>query len=141
VIVYADTSALIKLVLREAGSEEMRSLQADLTLLASARIAYAELRAALAAANRDHRLPGRRMTQAKVQADVVWKATSPLEIDAELIAEAGDLAEAQALRGYDAVHLAALLRLGASNVVDLVACWDENLRRAARKFGYRLFPA
>ncbi|NOX29143.1 MAG: type II toxin-antitoxin system VapC family toxin [Actinobacteria bacterium] len=37
-----------------------------------------------------------------------------VEVGAELIAEASDLVETEALRGYDAVHLAAALRIGAS---------------------------
>jgi len=54
VIVYGDTSALVKLVIREQGTEEMIQLRPQITLLASARIAYVELRASLAAMRRDH---------------------------------------------------------------------------------------
>jgi predicted nucleic acid-binding protein len=53
---------------------------------------------------------------------------------------AGDLAESHHLRGYDAVHLAALQRLGSPRRVDRVACWDDDLRRAASAAGYALFP-
>lgn len=43
------------------------------------------------------------------------------------------------LRGYDAVHLAALLQFGGPQEV-IFACWDTELRRAAAELGYSLIP-
>ena len=119
----------------------MRALHGAITVLASAAIAYAELRAALVAAYRDRRLSPRRLANAKAALETLWSGTSPLWIDADLIREAGDLAEALALRGYDAVHLAAARRLGPPGVVDAVACWDADLRAAAVHLGHRVIPA
>ena len=140
-IVYADTSALVKLVLQEAGSSEMRTFVGRLRLLACARIGYVELRAALAAANRDHRLREPAFSGAKARLERVWGATSPVELTPGLVQKASDLAELHALRGYDAVHLSAVQELGRPSKVDYVACWDSDLRRAAASLGYRLFPA
>src|SRR5690242_13818095 len=42
----------------------------------------------------------------------VWARVSEIPIDGDLIRSAGDLAERHALRGYDAIHLAALLQAG-----------------------------
>ncbi len=138
-IVYGDTSALVKLVIREQGTEEMIQLRPQITLLASARIAYVELRASLAAMRRDHRLSSTGLDQAKRQLEVLWHNTSAVEVDAGLVARAGQLAEKEALRGYDAVHLAALERL-APPAQCLLACWDAALRHAASSLGYKLFP-
>ncbi|MHB1502148.1 MAG: type II toxin-antitoxin system VapC family toxin [Candidatus Dormibacteria bacterium] len=135
-----DTSALVKLVLLESGSAEMTELQTIATMLASAAIAYVELRAALAAAYRDQRLSQLDLDTAKRQLERVWAATSRLSIDTALIQQAGALAEQDGLRGYDAVHLAALVRLGTPDVVDRFACWDRELRTAARDRGYQLYP-
>lgn len=110
-------------------------------MMASASIAYVELRAALAAAHRDHRLPRRRLIEARGALEKVWQATSPLDVDGDLVQDAGELAEQMRLKGYDAVHLAALRRLGTAVEVDFVACWDGALRIAATQLGYRLFPA
>ena len=49
-IVYADSSALVKLLLREDGSSEFSELVESCDVLFSVAIAYVELRAALAAA-------------------------------------------------------------------------------------------
>lgn len=64
--------------------------------------------------------------------------TCPVELP--LIRTAGDLAEQMRLRAYDAVHLAALRRLGEPGRVTF-ACWDADLREAARRLGYALIPA
>jgi len=139
VIVYADTSALVKLIVLEAGSKDMLELRPQVTVLATARIAYVELRAALAAMRRDLRLAPAHYRQAKRQLEGLWRNTSPIEIDTDLVTRAGELAERRALRGYDAVHLAALERLASSSQC-VFACWDAPLRRAARSLRYRLFP-
>ncbi len=138
-IVYADTSALVKLIIREAGSADMLQLRPQITVLATARIAHVELRAALAAMRRKKRLAPAQYRQAKRQLEGLWRSTSPIEIDANLVMRAGELADRRALRGYDAVHLAALERL-ASPSHCVLACWDGPLRSAARSLRYRLFP-
>jgi hypothetical protein len=120
---------------------ELLGLVRGITVMASASIAYFELRAALAAAHRDHRLPRPRLIEARGALERVWQATSPLDVDGDLVQDAGDLAEQMKLRGYDAVLLAALRRLGTAVEVDLVACWDDAVRIAAAQLGYHLFPA
>lgn len=61
-----------------------------------------------------------------------------VEIDGELARRAGELAEAHALRGYDAVHLAAAVRLRDPELV--VVAGDEGLLAAARDEGMATAP-
>jgi predicted nucleic acid-binding protein len=77
---------------------------------------------------------------AKRLVEKVWAATSPIEVDMPTTKTAGDLAEIHNLRGYDALHLAALQRLGPPRLIDWVACWDNDLRRATAALGYKVFP-
>lgn len=65
---------------------------------------------------------------------------SEIVLDRPLLRDAGELAERLRLRGYDAVHLAALRQLGDPGTVTL-ATWDADLRRAARELGYGLIPS
>jgi len=139
VIVYGDTSALIKLVMNQPGTLEMLGLRTGVTLLAASQIAYVELRAAVAAVHRDRRLRPAEYEHAKAGIESLWQSTSPLEVDASLLRHAGQLAEDHGLRGYDAVHLAALTRLGPAPEC-MLASWDGELRRAASALGYPLFP-
>lgn len=139
-IVYADTSGLAKLLLEEEGSPEMRSAAIAAERLASVAIAYVELRAALAAALRLGRVPSVRRDTLATELEQLWSGVSDIAVDDVLLRRAGDLAERMRLRAYDAVHLAALLEM--RNPEELVfACWDSDLRRAARELGYRLLPA
>jgi predicted nucleic acid-binding protein len=139
VILYTDTSALIKLFLSEPGTAEMRAAQSLYEGFAVAAIGYVELRAALATAIRNGRIPTERRADTAIDAERLWATVAEIPIEAVLIRRAGDLAEQQRLRGYDAVHLAALQSFGGpSNVV--FACWEDDLRRAARGLGYTLLP-
>ncbi len=56
-----------------------------------------------------------------------------IEVTARLAARAGDLAEAAALRGYDAVHLTAAESLADQDV--LIVTGDAALGRATRALG------
>ena len=59
-------------------------------------------------------------------------------IDEALARQAGDLAEEFKLRGYDAVHLASALALGAFTTV---VTWDDDLGRAAIASGCGVAPS
>ena len=60
-------------------------------------------------------------------------------VDEALAQRAGELADEGALRGYDAVHLASALALGAGETI-LVA-WDRDLSNAAVGAGLAVAPA
>ena len=139
-ILYADTSALAKLVLEEEGSSVMLAASHRADVLASVAVAYPELRAAIAAAVRDGRvLPALRLGT-RQQLESLWGHVATVPCDEPLIRRAGDLAEELALRGYDAVHLAGLVAMGSPDQV-ACACWDNQVRRAAQQLGYALVPA
>jgi len=97
----------------------------------AARLLYPEARAGLAAALRGGRVPQRLYLDRKGALEDLWRELNIVEITADLAQSAGRLAEQYALRGYDAVHLAAALTIRA----DAMVTADENLLRAAK--GYR----
>lgn len=135
---YADTSALIKLVLEENGSDLVRAAVDRDGPPVVAVIGYVELRAAVAAAVRDGRLMD--PEGAKLRIEQLWEQVSEVVLDPPLLRRAGALAEQHGLRGYDAVHLAAAMTLGQPGSVTLV-CFDEELRRAATGLGFQLLPS
>lgn len=138
--VYADTSALVKLFVDEAGTPEMRALAQSPEVIASSRIAYVELRAALAAAIRDGRIPAPLRDGLILDLEQFWDWILKVSVDEPIVRQAGDLAERMRLRGYDAVHLSALIATGLPSDVSF-ACWDAELRRVAGELGYRLIPS
>jgi predicted nucleic acid-binding protein len=109
-------------------------------IVATCRIAYVEIRAALAAAARAARITLLARDQLVQDLEQLWESMLRISANESTIRQAGDLAERMELRGYDAVHLAALSLAGSPSDVSL-ACWDNNLRRAGRALGYHLIPS
>lgn len=103
-IAYFDTSAFLKLVLDEPGSERARELWRLSRVAVSSVLLYAECRAGLAMAHRVGRLSD--VAQARKGVDDLWAKVHSVIADGRLVCRAGELAEEFRLRGYDAVHLA-----------------------------------
>jgi predicted nucleic acid-binding protein len=97
-----------------------------------AEIGYLEARAALAAARRNERLSAASVRIAKDQLERLWEQVSVVVVDTQLMHAAGEAAERDALRGYDAVHLAAAV----AAQVEVVASADRQLVEAARRHGF-----
>ena len=137
-IVYFDSSAFVKLLVEEEGSDLGAALWDGADAIVSSRLAYSEVRAALAAAGRDRRLAARDVEQAEVTWEQYWAATRPVELSAAVAAQAGKLASLYALRGADAVHLASAIAVGNEGL--LFAAWDHRLRAGVGAAGIELAP-
>lgn len=137
-IVYFDASALVKLVIEEDQSDLAAQVWEGASPAVSSEIAYAEVRAGLAAAHRDKRLDEAELIDAKRLFERFWVQTGRVAPTPTLFRAAGELAEQFSLRGYDAVHLASALTFRDS---PLVASWDNRMRSGARGAGLSLVPS
>jgi len=137
-IVYFDSSAFVKLIVDEDGSDLAATLWDGCDAAVSSRLSYPEVRAALAAAGRSHRLDRADLSRAELAWEDYWAATRRVELTERVTAHAGQLASDYALRGGDAVHLASLFAVGAAET--LLAVWDQRLRAGAEAAGVRLAP-
>ena len=137
-IVYFDSSALVKLVVDEVGSDLAEQLWDSCDAALSSRLAYPEVRAALAAANRNHVLDDRELLESLDSWEEFWAAVRPVELTANVERSAGELAERRSLRGADAVHLASALTVPRSELV--VAAWDHRLNAGAQEEGLAVAP-
>lgn len=135
-IFYFDTSALVKLVVVEDGSELAGELWGGAYPTASSILAYPEGRAALAAAQRLGRLGEEEHREALTAFGEVYAELVTVSVDQGLAVRAGELAEDLELRGYDAVHLATALELGDEEIV--LVTWDRDLARAGQRVGLGL---
>lgn len=133
-ITYVDTSSLLKLVIDEVGSERAELIWDSADVLASVSLVVVEGRAALAAARRGGRLDTRQHRRARQELDALVDALLIVEVTEELVADAADLAESQALRGYDAVHLAAAITIEAA----ILTSADTELCEAAQHCGLHI---
>ena len=132
-IAYFDTSALVPLVITEPASATCGRLWNEATRVVSTRLIHPEARAALAQAERMHRLTAAEAARAVDDLDAIALQISYLEITAELAASAGDLAQTHGLRGYDAVHLASAALVNDDELV--LVTGDRDLGQAARAIG------
>lgn len=132
-IAYFDTSGLIPMVVEESATPRAASLWTAAGRVVSSRLLYPEARAALAQAHRMDRITGRQLRAATTTFEALFEQIDVIEIDDQLARAAGELAEAHRLRGYDAVHLAAAIRVRDANLV-LVA-GDQALVAAATSVG------
>jgi predicted nucleic acid-binding protein len=130
VIAYVDTSSLLKLLIDEDGSDRAELIWNTADVVASAALIVVEARAALAVATRGARLTAAQHRAAKGELVALVEELTIVEITEDLIVDAAEMAEQEALRGYDAVHLAAALTVGADLIMSAdVALCDTAGRR------------
>lgn len=140
-IVYADTSALVKLFVTEEGSEATRNMLRQAQAMGTGLLTRAELGAALARGARRGLLSEKEALESRRRLETVWPTWIHLTVDEDLVCRAEVLAWEHGLRGYDAVHLAAALawqeRVGSSIVL---ATFDRELWEAAQQAGLTAWP-
>lgn len=135
---YLDSSALVKLLIREADSDVLVGALSDTRLL-TCRITYAEARAAIA--RREREAPDRALewAAARAQLEADWPGYVAIDITQALVQRAGEFSEAFALRAYDAVQLAAADLAHATMAEPTrFRSYDRRLNRAARLLGLQL---
>lgn len=134
---YVDTSTLLKRLLDEEGSDQANAIWESAEHLVSAATLVVEARAALAAAERGRRLSPAEHRAAKQQLRFLLRQVDTIALDDDVLEVAADLAETEALRGYDAVHLAVALEVG---VASLTSSDSALCDAAARRGLYVLNP-
>lgn len=134
---YFDTSALLKLLIPEAGSTTALSVWRTAPSVAAVSVLLTEASAGLAAARRAGRLTSAAYTESRRDLWRLWAILDVVVADMPLCERAADLAERRRLRGYDAVHLAAALGYGA----DVLVCGDGGLIDAALDTGIGVVDA
>lgn len=135
-ILFCDTSALLKLYIVEAGSEALKARVVEAEAVAVCRVAWAEAHAALS--RRAREVPGDApvIEQAKAALAQDWPRFVVMEIDQALVERAGNYADTFALRGYDSIQLAAAFETGRIAQSPICfACFDARLNKAADVLG------
>ena len=138
-IVYVDTSALLKLLVDEPGTDVMLEVAADSPTAASSALTEVEARAALARMRAGGRLTAGQHRATARRFDDLWEEVGALAVDRAVLRHAVALAETHALRAYSAVHLASALTVAQAGPVAF-ACFDDELRSAAAAEGLTLTP-
>jgi len=133
-ITYVDTSTLLKLIIDENGSERAMTIWSSADAVASVNLMVVEARAALAAAHRGRRLSATQLRSAIAELGALVSDLHIVPVTDELVASAGELADVEGLRGYDAIHLAAALTID----VTVLTSSDAALCAAASRRGLHI---
>ena len=135
-ILYLDTSALVKKYFDEKHSSEVISAWKSSQGIATAAVAYAELLAAVY--RKASQVKANKVRIEKV-VDVFkedWTTFIIVEVDPRLNETIQYLIARYGLRGFDAIHLASALTVAPAIPDDfLFACYDDRLNPAARAEG------
>jgi len=132
-ILYCDTSSLVKLYVEEEHSATVGGWVEQADMVATCRVALPEMASALT----------RRLISGDLDADTYRRLLTALRADWQHVValdfderQAADLVERHALRGFDAVHLSAALRIAGREQVSLIfSAFDERLNQAAKAEG------
>ena len=127
-ILYLDTSALVKKYFEEKNSAEVISVWKSSLGISTSAVAYAELLAAV------YRKASETQANKSLFESVVssfqedWSSFIIVEVDNRLNETIHKVIANHGLRGFDAIHLASALAIG-SVVADnfIFACYDEKL--------------
>ena len=138
-ILFCDTSALVKLYVEEEFSALVRAQAQEARALAVSRIAWAQIMAALARRVREEPVDAQAVEAVRTRLRADWPALAVVEVSQTLVELAGDYADTFALRGYDSVQLASARTLQqAAGDTFCFACFDTRLNNAARVLGMQV---
>jgi predicted nucleic acid-binding protein len=140
-IVYGDTSALVKLFITEDRSKATRDMLAQAQAMGTALLTRAELGSALARGAQRGLFPAAEALKTRQQLEMVWSTWVHITVDETLVSRAETLAWEYGLRGYDAVHLAAAL-IWQERIEHpvVMATFDQELWKAAQMSGLIVWP-
>jgi len=140
-IIYLDTSALVKVYIQETGSKEVTILLSSSPLTGTSHLSKAEMSAALAMAVRVNYFTLGLATEAWQKFLSDWQTLFKLSVSEIIIDKAASLAWGHGLRGYDAVHLAtALVWQEAIGETVTLATFDRQLKGAGERAGLSVWP-
>lgn len=121
-LLYLDSSALVKVVIEEAESEQLETHLSDDTVLATSRIALVEVPRATSLANPSE--------EVRAETERILASCLLVDLSERVLRDAAALASRE-VRTLDAIHLATARYIDAEELV----AYDRRLLEAARAHG------
>lgn len=133
-ILYLDTSALVKKYVWEAGSETLIRLWQEAEGIAISKVGYAETLATFYRKKREEELTGKLLRQILRNFKEDWKSFVRIDLSSEIEKLIDRLVSKHPLRGFDAIHLASSLTIKKALKGNLAfVAGDRRLIEAAQK--------
>lgn len=141
-IIYCDTSALMKLFVTEEHSDSVQKLASKSTRLVVSQLTWPEMCAGLGLKQRTQQVDAQIAANALKQLLVEWPRYLKLAVDEDLMIEAGELALRFGLRAYDSVQLASVQQVNRQLGSNLAFyCFDKQLNAAAQALGIQVMAS
>jgi predicted nucleic acid-binding protein len=138
---YADTSALVKKYVQEAGSEQVIAFFDQHPLIGTAVLTQAEVASALSKAMRSGWVDESAILTAWQDFLAHWPAYIRLPVTAGIVEHAAAIAQQHGLRAYGAIHLASALAWEDVTGDEVIfVCYNQNLAKAAGQEGLQVWP-
>lgn len=140
-ICYLDSSALVKVFLKEPGAPEVQQLMDEAHTIGTVAISRAEVVASFHKAVRLGITPSDEALTVRRRFHTEWSYYFRLPVSDLLIERACNLAWAYGLRGYDSIQLAAAVMWQETlDVPVIMATFDLRLWEAADRAGLEPYP-
>ena len=140
-ILYLDTSALVKRYFQEPYSDDVISRWKSATQIVTSFVAYAETMASMYRKKREADLADALIRKIADSFHRDWEGFIRVEVNGELNGYIDRVVEGYPLRGFDAIHLASAMVIHERLPEDFVfACFDDRLASAAQSEGLETFP-
>jgi len=141
-ILYLDTSALVKRYFREPYSDDILSRWKSATQIVTSFVAYAETMASIYRKKREADLADTLIRGIADSFHKDWESFIRVEVNDELNRYIDRVVAGYPLRGFDAIHLASAMVIYEKLPEHFVfACFDDRLASAAQSEGLATFPS
>ena len=141
-ILYLDTSALLKRYFKEPHSDGVIARWKEATEIVTSSVAYAEAMASIYRKKREASLSNATVKRIVNFFQRDWESFIRVEVNDDLNISIDRIIEKHLLRGFDAVHLAsALIIFHRIPENFLFACFDRKMVQAANREGMETYPA
>jgi uncharacterized protein len=139
-ILYLDTSALVKRYFEEPHSIEVAEQWQKADEIATSSVVYAEALASFHRKSREAALDAETLGTISNNFRSDWQTLIRIQVTDELNTYVDRALAAHALRGFDAIHLASAMILRESFLESLLfICFDQRLTQAAKSEGIKTY--
>ena len=141
-ILYLDTSALVKRYFKASFSDEIMSCWKEAEGIVTSTVAYAETMACFYRKQREEGLEDELIKTITGVFHLDWDSFIRVDVTEDLNEHIHRTVHDHPLRGFDAIHLASALIVSEKLPDDfLFACFDRKLLRAAKAEGLETLPS
>lgn len=132
-ILYLETSSMVKLYVEEEGSKVVKRLLQETDSIVTSALSYVEAKSVFPRKKRERGISKRNHRKAIELFNIEWDGYFHVEVSKDICIEAGALTESYPLKAYDAVHLASYMFVKKNIAAEIkFSSFDNTLNRTVQ---------